>query len=117
MRLGLVVNNYGAPATEAVRRMPVLAEEWGYDSIWVTDHVVGVRSFQPVYGATWMEPMMALAWMAAMTSRIRLGMGGLVVPYRDPVLTAKMVATLDQLSGGRVNLGVGTGWARRESSS
>ena len=114
MRLGLVVNNYGAPATEAVRRMPVLAEEWGYDSIWVTDHVVGVRSFQPVYGATWMEPMMALAWMAAMTSRIRLGMGVLVVPYRDPVLTAKMVATLDQLSGGRVNLGVGTGWARRE---
>ena len=69
MRLGLVVNNYGAPATEAVRRMPVLAEEWGYDSIWVTDHVVGVRSFQPVYGATWMEPMMALAWMASVVIR------------------------------------------------
>ena len=83
MRLGLVVNNNGAPAVEAVRRMPVLAEEAGYESVWVTDHVVGVRSFQPVYGATWMEPMTALAWMAAATSRIRLGMGVLVVPYRE----------------------------------
>ena len=114
MRLGLVVNNNGAPAVEAVRRMPVLAEEAGYESVWVTDHVVGVRSFQPVYGATWMEPMTALAWMAAATSRIRLGVGVLVVPYRDPVLTAKMIATLDQLSGGRVDLGIGTGWARSE---
>lgn len=114
MRLGLVVNNNGATAIEAVRRMPALAEEAGYDSVWVTDHVIGVRSFQPVYGATWAEPLMSLAWIAGTTSRIRLGIGVLVVPYRDPVLTAKMVATLDQLSGGRVDLGIGTGWARSE---
>ncbi len=114
MRLGLVVNNNGAPAPEAVRRMPRLAEEAGYDSLWVTDHVIGVRSFRPVYGATWMEPLTSLAYIAATTARIRLGIGVLVVPYRDPVYTAKVIATLDQLSGGRVDLGVGTGWAQSE---
>jgi len=114
MRLGLVINNNGAPALEAVRRLPALAEEAGYDSVWVTDHVVGVRSFEPVYGGTWMEPVTSLTYMAATTSRIRLGMGVLVVPYRDPVLTAKMIATIDRLSDGRVDLGIGTGWAKSE---
>ena len=62
----------------------------------------------------WGEPVASLAWIAGVTSKIRLGIGVLVVPYRDPVLTAKMVATIDQLSGGRLDLGVGTGWARSE---
>jgi len=114
MRLGLVINNNGAPATEAVPRMAQEAERLGYDSLWVTDHVIGVKSFKPVYGPTWMEPVTSLAWIAGVTSKIRLGIGVLVVPYRDPVLTAKMVATIDQLSGGRVDLGIGTGWARSE---
>ncbi len=114
MRLGLVINNNGAPASEAVPRMAREAETLGYDSLWVTDHVIGVNSFNPVYGATWMEPVTSLAWIAGVTSKIRLGIGVLVVPYRDPVLTAKMIATIDQLSGGRVDLGIGTGWARSE---
>ena len=114
MRLGLVIQNNGSPAVEAVRRLPPLAEEFGYDSLWVTDHVVGVRSFQPVYGRTWMEPLTSLSHIAAATSRIRLGIGVLVVPYRDPVYTAKVIATLDQLSEGRVDVGVGTGWSRSE---
>lgn len=114
MRLGLVINNNGAPAAEAVPRMAQEAEALGYDSLWVTDHVIGVNSFNPVYGATWMEPLTSLAWIAGATSKIRLGIGVLVVPYRDPVLTAKMLATIDQLSGGRVDLGIGTGWARSE---
>jgi probable F420-dependent oxidoreductase len=114
MRLGLVVNNNGAPAALAVKRMPRLAEEAGYDAVWVTDHVIGVRSFRPVYGATWMEPLTSLAYMAGTTSRIRLGIGVLVVPYRDPVYTAKVIASLDQLSDGRVDLGIGPGWAKSE---
>jgi len=114
MRLGLVINNNGAAAAEAVPRMAREAEALGYDSLWVTDHVIGVKSFKPVYGATWMEPLTSLAWIAGVTSKIRLGIGVLVVPYRDPVYTAKVIATLDQLSGGRVDLGVGTGWARSE---
>lgn len=114
MRLGLVINNNGAPAAEAVKRMSREAESLGYESLWVTDHVIGVRSFKPVYGATWMEPLTSLAWIAAATTKIRLGIGVLVVPYRDPVYTAKVVATLDQLSDGRVDLGIGTGWAKSE---
>ncbi len=114
MRLGLVINNNGASATSAVPRMAKEAEALGYDALWLTDHVIGVRSFRPVYGATWMEPITSLAWIAGSTSKIRLGIGVLVAPYRDPVLTAKMIATLDQLSGGRVDLGIGTGWSRSE---
>jgi probable F420-dependent oxidoreductase len=114
MRLGLVINNNGAPALDAVKRMSREAEALGYDSLWVTDHVIGVKSFKPVYGATWMEPLTSLAWIAAATEKIRLGIGVLVVPYRDPVYTAKVIATIDQLSDGRVDLGVGTGWAKSE---
>jgi probable F420-dependent oxidoreductase len=114
MRLGLVINNNGASAPKAVKRMSLEAEALGYDSLWVTDHVIGVKSFKPVYGATWMEPLTSLAWIAAATSKIRLGIGVLVVPYRDPVYTAKVIATIDQLSDGRVDLGIGTGWARAE---
>ncbi len=114
MRLGLVINNHGAHATEIIERMSRRAEELGYDSLWVTDHVVGVRSFEPVYGAAWMEPLTSLAWIAAVTKRIRLGVGVLVAPYRDPVLAAKMITTIDRLSDGRVDLGVGTGWSGAE---
>ena len=114
MRLGLVIQNNGAPAPALARTMPRCAEELGYDSIWVTDHVVGVRAFRPVYGATWMEAFTTLAHAAASTSRVRLGLGVLVVPYRDPVLTARMITTLDHLSQGRVDVGVGTGWSRAE---
>lgn len=114
MRLGLVIQNNGAPSIDAVRRLPPLAEKLGYDSLWVTDHVIGVNSFQPVYGRRWMEPLTSLSYIAATTTRIRLGIGVLVLPYRDPVYTAKVIATLDQLSGGRVDIGVGTGWCRSE---
>ena len=114
MRVGLVVPNTWAGAIDSVRRMPAAAEAWGYDSVWVTDHVIGVRSYEPVYGPVWAEALTCLAYMAGTTSRVRLGIGVMVVPYRDPVLTAKMVATIDQLSDGRLDLGVGTGWSRSE---
>ena len=83
MRLGLVINNNGAPAAEAVPRMAREAEALGYDSLWVTDHVIGVKSFKPVYGATWMEPLTSLAWIAGATQKIRLGIGVLVA--KDPI--------------------------------
>ena len=69
MRLGLVINNNGAPATEAVPRMAREAESLGYDAIWVTDHVIGVKSFKPVYGPTWMEPVTSLAWIADISTK------------------------------------------------
>ena len=112
--VGLVLPNNEPGGAHLIDELPAQAESWGYDSLWVTDHVVGVRAMSGVYGSYWLEALTTLTWIAARTSTVRLGTGILVVPHRDPVLTAKMVATLDVLSGGRVDLGVGTGWSRVE---
>jgi probable F420-dependent oxidoreductase len=103
------------------------ADALGYASIFVTDHVVlpasMARSVYP-YSATgqlpggaaqdYLEPLAMLGALARTTKRARLGTSVLVVPYRHPLVTAKILATLDQLSGGRVILGAGVGWLREE---
>jgi probable F420-dependent oxidoreductase len=86
----------------------------GFSSIWFTDHVIGLKAFQPRFDANWMELLSSLSYAAARTSSIRLGSGVMVVPYRNPVYAAKVLATIDQLSDGRLNVGVGVGWARSE---
>jgi probable F420-dependent oxidoreductase len=118
---------YGPAATReglllAARRIEAL----GYDSLWVSDHVVipyEIRSRYP-YNATgdfplapttdFLEPLTALTMAAAVTSRVKLGTTVLVLPHRHPVLTAKMLATLDHLAPGRVVLGAGVGWMKEE---
>jgi alkanesulfonate monooxygenase SsuD/methylene tetrahydromethanopterin reductase-like flavin-dependent oxidoreductase (luciferase family) len=62
----------------------------------------------------WLDILIAMAHLAAQTSRIRIGSGVLILPYRNPVLTARMLASLDHLSGGRIDFGVGVGWLIRE---
>lgn len=114
MRIGLVVPNTWSDAVESVTELGVAAERWGYDHVWVTDHVVGHRTYRPVYGSCWLEAVTCLAYLAARTSTIRFGTSILVVPYRDPVLTAKALATVDHLSGGRLTVGMGAGWSRAE---
>ncbi|OLT16448.1 hypothetical protein BJF78_14345 [Pseudonocardia sp. CNS-139] len=112
--VGIVVPNTEPGADRAVRELPRVFEQLGYRSLWVTDHVVGTRSMEPVHGAYWLDAVTVLAHMAATTSTARLGVGVLVVPYRNPVLTAKMLASVDVLSDGRLDVGVGTGWIRTE---
>lgn len=114
VELGVVVQNRGPNAIENVRTLPPFHESLGFHSTWFTDHVAGVRSFQPVYGPEWAECLTSLAFAAARTTHIRLGIGVLVAPYRDPVMAAKMLVTLDGLSDGRLNVGIGTGWSRSE---
>lgn len=114
MRIGLVANNVGETCVRNVAELPAAFERLGYDSVWFTDHVVGLAAFRPRYRGEWVEALTAMTWAAASTSRIVIGAGVLVAPLRDPVHVAKVVASLDQLSGGRVRLGVGTGWAYRE---
>lgn len=98
------------------------AEDAGVDRIVVVDHVVmGPHTENYQWGkfpvppdAPWFEPLTMLSAIAAVTTRVRLATGILIVPLRPAALLAKQVATLDQLSGGRVDLGVGTGWQREE---
>lgn len=102
------------------------AEDLGFDSVWVSDHVVIPEHIASTYpyspdgvfhsgpSTPVLEPLSALAYLAGCTRRVRLGTHVLILPYRNPLLTAKMVTTLDNLSGGRVDLGVGVGWMREE---
>ena len=127
MRFGIHLAASGPLASaDRIGRLAVEAEDLGFDSVWVGDHVVMPRRFRSTYpyaepesftvegASTFYEPIVTLAWVAARTSRVRLGVSVLVLPQRNPLLTAKQVATLDDLAGGRVDLGIGAGWLREE---
>ncbi len=124
---GLDVGTYGRLATpDAILKLAHLAESLDFDSIWLADHVVfpvAVRSPYP-YSATGafpadlseplMEPIATLGVLAGATRKVKLGTAVLVMPYRNPVLLARMLVTLDQFSGGRIVLGAGAGWLAEE---
>lgn len=111
---------------EQLRNVAQRAEALGYDHVWVSDHIIlpkkvdsfypyaedGVATFKP--DEPYYEPLSALNFIAGCTQRVRLGTHVLIIPYRNPVLTAKILSTLDVLSGGRVILGAGVGWMEEE---
>jgi len=114
MRFGLILPTYLPQASVAgMRQAAELAEEMGYDSIWTTDHVMLDRTGLTNYHSLF-EVLTTMSWLAALTSRVRIGVSVLVLPQRHPVLVAKQVATLDRLSGGRTILGLGAGWSEQE---
>jgi probable F420-dependent oxidoreductase len=127
MQIGVHVAN-GGPVVSAgrIEALGVRAEELGFDSVWVSDHVVipVQMASQYPYGPagtftadgqqTFFESFAVLAYLAGRTRRVRLGTGVLVLPQRQPLLVAKQWATLDALCGGRTILGVGAGWLREE---
>lgn len=100
---------------DVIRRSILRAEELGYDSLWTIDHVIAPKANAAQFGLLY-DPLVVLGLAAGITERVQLGVSVLVLPYRHGVLTAKMVATLDQLSGGRVLVGVGSGWNAAESA-
>ena len=119
MKFGVFVPSYLLPGQDAkhgdqIRCFAVKAEELGFDSLFITDHLLTASRF---YRVSWTEPMMTLAHVAAVTSRVRLGTSVLVLPTRHPVVLAKEIATLQHLSGGRFVYGVGTGWYPPEFES
>jgi len=117
MKFGVWIPNCRHLATpEIIRRTAVRAEQLGYDSVWVSDHVVVPNAHVNRFGAGIYDPLITLAVAAGSTSRVQLGTTVLIVPYRNPVVTAKMVSSLDALSGGRVVLGIGAGWVAEESA-
>ena len=118
MKFGTWIPNCRDLATpEIIRRTAVRAEQLGYDSVFVSDHVVVPNAYVDRFGAGIYDPLITLSVLAGATSRVLLGTTVLIVPYRNPVLTAKMVASLDALSGGRVVLGIGAGWVPEESAA
>ena len=127
MKVGLFAPLGNGNATaEVLRTLGREAEDRGFESIWVAEHVVLFDDYESQYpyspdgrfpgaGDTGLlEPLTALTYLAAVTDRVRLGTGICLVPQRNPVYTAKQVVDLDNLSGGRVDFGIGVGWLREE---
>ena len=105
-----IPNNWGVSDPHDVLSLGPEAEQMGYDSIWVMDHLFNTGYIRErLEDRPYYHPMAMLSYMAATTSRVVLGTSVLVLPYHNPVELAKYAATLDQMSGGRVTLGVGAG--------
>ena len=128
MKFGLRYCNTGryidpAKAVELVQA----GEEAGFESAWTVEHTVVPEGYQSAYpysddgkmagghdDVPLPDPLIWMAYVAAATSRINLATGILILPQHNPVITAKQIATLDFMSGGRVLLGIGVGWMREE---
>ncbi|MBD0695238.1 LLM class flavin-dependent oxidoreductase [Streptomyces sp. CBMA123] len=116
MQLGVNVPNFG-PGTDPgmLRDWARVAEGLGFDLLMVSDHVALTADVSERYPEPFYDPFATLSWLAGVTDgRLRLGTTVLVLPYRNPLLVARMASSLHRLSGGRFVLGVGAGWARQE---
>ena len=128
MRYGVHVNSGSSVTDPAVLRdMAQLAEDLGFSTILIGDHVVPARQIQTPFPLKiddppwavyqehdWPDCFVTLAYLAAATQRLRLGTSVILLPYRHPAVTAKMFATIDRLSAGRLICGVGIGWMQDE---
>jgi probable F420-dependent oxidoreductase len=115
MRFGLSLPHFRQVASpDVIRQVAQRAEHLGYDGIWVSDHIIIPNAAVERFGSVFYEPLTVLGFAAACTSRVRLGTTVLILPYRNPVVTAKVLATLDVLSGGRVTAGMAVGWTEDE---
>ncbi len=127
MKIGFMLPQFGAMAThENMFAMAQLAEERGFESIWAADHVIMPTEVTTTYPysksgdyiadpkGNHLEPFTMLAFCAGCTRRVKLGFTVLVAPYRNPIVSGKMMASIDVLSQGRLIAGAGAGWLREE---
>src|SRR5258705_3361704 len=127
MQFGFALPGRGPLATpQALTKLAETAYAVRYASVFVTDHVVIPTSYSSPYPYAlsgrftgdwtngYLEPLAMMGVLVGLTSRVKIGTSVLVVPYRNPVVTAKMLATLDVMSGGRLILGAGGGWVKEE---
>jgi probable F420-dependent oxidoreductase len=127
MEVGVHIPQVGPFATrENIAQFAKTADDAGFDGLWVYDHVVLQKEQQSKYPYSpdgslgfpptldFLEPLTLCAWLAANTARARIGTSVLVLPMRQPVLHAKIMASIDFLSGGRFVLGAGIGWWKQE---
>ncbi len=127
MKFGILFANTGEFATgPGSVALAKFGEELGFESLWTVEHVVVPSGYQSVYPYSPTgkmpggednpipDPLIWLAYVAGATTSIRLGTGILILPQRNPLILAKQLATLDAMSGGRLELGVGVGWLKEE---
>ncbi len=114
LHLGVILPNYGpALSPERLADACVAAESAGFDSAFVTDHLIVPAEHAEIYGAI-DEALVSLGFLASRTSRLELGVSALVVPQRNPLVVLKQLTTLDHLSGGRIVTAVTAGWMEGE---
>src|SRR5215475_6260342 len=110
MRVGVNILNFGpGVGADALGRWARLAEDLGYHSVMISDHVAMTADVRQRYPEPFYDPFTTLAWMAGQTTRVQLGTTVCVLPYRHPILMARLAANIDTLSGGRFIFGVGVG--------
>jgi probable F420-dependent oxidoreductase len=115
MKLGAVVRNMGPESTrEILLACARAAERAGLDDVWVVDHVAIPPDDAEGSGGRYLDPLATLAFLAAATEQIGLGTAVLILPYRPALPTAKWIASVQELSGGRLRVGVGVGWMPAE---
>ena len=104
-------------APEAIVAAAKKAEAVGFEAIFVNDHIIVDDSPRAASWTNVYDPFVSMAFIAAHTTRIGVGVSVLIMPYRNPIATAKALATLDLMSGGRLTVGVGVGWNEAESNA
>jgi probable F420-dependent oxidoreductase len=115
MRIGVHLPHIGRKAgPEAIRRAAIQAEELGFADVWSSEHIILPRGAPYPPSALFYDPVLTLTWAAAFTKNIGLGTSVLVLPMRHPLPLAKELATLQNLSEGRLILGAGVGWFEAE---
>lgn len=119
MKFGVCIPHYGIPLNvDNLTNMAVEAEEMGFDSLWVTDHIIVPHEIPDrpdiVYRHNMLEPVSLLTHLGAVTSRVNIGTSVIILPYRNPIVLAKSIATADVLSKGRVIFGAAIGWMEGE---
>ncbi len=119
MRYGFVLpNNLGVEDPSEVVGLGVRAEELGFDSVWVNHHILHLGYVKERLGTRpYQDALITLTWLASQTTRVQIGTSVLVMPYLHPMALAKQLATLDQLSNGRLVVGLGAGSLPEENEA
>lgn len=116
LKFGVCLPNYGITGSpESLRRVAIAAEELGYDSVWTTDHILMPLESGTPYERI-LESITSLSYLAAVTNKVKLGISSLILAMRNPVVAAKQLATVDNLSSGRLMLATSVGWNETEFS-
>jgi probable F420-dependent oxidoreductase len=115
VKTGVVIPNFGPDVSPSwMKEWAVRAEQAGFGVVTVADHLACTQDVHAKYVGPYYEPFTTLAWLAGATERIELGTSAIVLAHRHPLVTARMIANVDQFSGGRFILGVAIGWSEQE---